>query len=45
MPYKRNLIAQGRTFCQVTAPNSREKIAKVAVDFLRDDCVVSHQIG
>ncbi|KAL1409505.1 translation initiation factor eIF-2B subunit alpha [Vanrija albida] len=38
--YKRTLIAQGRSFCSVTAPQAREKIAKQAGDFLSDDCVV-----
>lgn len=41
LSYKRSLIAQGRSFCSVTAPQCRDKIAKQAVDFLRDDCVVS----
>ncbi|KAL7419674.1 translation initiation factor eIF-2B subunit alpha [Cryptotrichosporon argae] len=38
--YKRALIVQGRAFCSVTAPQCREKIAALAVDFLRDDCVI-----
>ncbi|EKD05403.1 hypothetical protein A1Q2_00305 [Trichosporon asahii var. asahii CBS 8904] len=36
---ERGLIAQGRSFCSVTAPHCRDKIAKQAVDFVRDDCV------
>jgi hypothetical protein len=39
--YKRSLIAQGRGFCNVTAAQCREKIAELAVGFLRDDCTVS----
>ena len=38
--YKRNLIEQGRAFCNVTAAQCREKIADLAVDFLKDDCTV-----
>jgi len=38
--YKRSLISQGRSFCAITAPQCREKIAALAVDFLRDDCTV-----
>jgi translation initiation factor eIF-2B subunit alpha len=38
--YKRLLITQGRSFCSVTAPQCREKIAELAVGFLRDDCTV-----
>ncbi|WVW79963.1 hypothetical protein I302_101936 [Kwoniella bestiolae CBS 10118] len=38
--YKRSLISQGRSFCAITAPQCREKIANLAVDFLRDDCVI-----
>ncbi|BEI82435.1 hypothetical protein CcaverHIS002_0303030 [Cutaneotrichosporon cavernicola] len=38
--YKRQLIQQGRSFCSVTAPQARDKIAQQAVDFLRDDCVI-----
>jgi translation initiation factor eIF-2B subunit alpha len=38
--YKRSLIAQGRSFCSVTAPQCRQKIADMAVGFLRDDCTV-----
>ena len=39
--YKRSLISQGRSFCMQTAPQCREKIADLAVGFLRDDCTVS----
>jgi len=39
--YKRSLINQGRTFCNATAPQCREKIAALAVDFLSDDATVS----
>lgn len=39
--YKRSIIAQGRAFCAITAPQCREKIAALAVDFLVDDCTVS----
>lgn len=39
--YKRSLITQGRAFCAITAPQCREKIAALAVDFLVDDCTVS----
>ena len=39
--YKKSLIAQGRAFCSVTAPQCREKIATLAVDFLVDDCTAS----
>ncbi|WVQ62763.1 uncharacterized protein L199_000911 [Kwoniella botswanensis] len=38
--YKRSLISQGRSFCAITAPQCREKIADLAVGFLRDDCVI-----
>jgi hypothetical protein len=38
--YKRSLIAQGRSFCNATAPQCREKIAALAVDFLSDDATV-----
>ncbi|WWC87699.1 uncharacterized protein L201_002591 [Kwoniella dendrophila CBS 6074] len=38
--YKRSLISQGRSFCAITAPQCREKIAELAVGFLRDDCVI-----
>jgi hypothetical protein len=38
--YKRSLIVQGRSFCSVTAPQCRQKIAELAVGFLRDDCTV-----
>ena len=38
--YKRSLISQGRSFCAITAPQCREKIAALAVDFLRDECTV-----
>ncbi|WVR03967.1 hypothetical protein IAU60_000966 [Kwoniella sp. DSM 27419] len=38
--YKRSLISQGRSFCAITAPQCREKIAEMAVGFLRDDCVI-----
>ncbi|WWC68799.1 uncharacterized protein I206_102734 [Kwoniella pini CBS 10737] len=38
--YKRTLISQGRSFCAITAPQCREKIADLAVSFLRDDCVI-----
>ncbi|KAK8861410.1 hypothetical protein IAR55_002229 [Kwoniella newhampshirensis] len=38
--YKRTLISQGRSFCAITAPQCREKIAELAVGFLRDDCVI-----
>ncbi|WVN85831.1 uncharacterized protein L203_100983 [Cryptococcus depauperatus CBS 7841] len=38
--YKKSLISQGRSFCAITAPQCREKIAELAVDFLRDDCVI-----
>lgn len=38
--YKRSLITQGRAFCAITAPQCREKIAALAVDFLVDDCTV-----
>jgi hypothetical protein len=40
--YKRSLIAQGRSFCNATAPQCREKIAALAVDFLSDDATVRH---
>lgn len=42
--YKRSLIGQGRAFCSVTAPRCREKIAALAVDFLRDDCIVRSRL-
>ncbi|WVF67078.1 hypothetical protein IAT40_001823 [Kwoniella sp. CBS 6097] len=38
--YKRSLISQGRSFCAITAPQCRERIAELAVGFLRDDCVI-----
>ncbi|ORY25843.1 hypothetical protein BCR39DRAFT_542987 [Naematelia encephala] len=38
--YKKDLIDTGRLFCSVTAGQCREKIAALAVDFLRDDCVI-----
>lgn len=38
--FKRDLIRQGRTFCQVTALQCREKIADMAVGFLKDDATV-----
>ncbi|WVQ79060.1 hypothetical protein IAT38_001153 [Cryptococcus sp. DSM 104549] len=38
--FKRSLISQGRSFCAITAPQCREKIADLAVGFLRDDCVI-----
>ncbi|GFZ42780.1 hypothetical protein JCM24511_00498 [Saitozyma sp. JCM 24511] len=38
--YKRSLIVQGRSFCSVTAPQCRQKIAELAVGFLRDDCTI-----
>lgn len=38
--YKKSLISQGRSFCAVTAPQCRDKIAHLAVDFLSDDCTV-----
>ena len=41
--YKRNLIEQGRAFCNVTAAQCREDIADLAVDFLKDDCTVSRK--
>jgi translation initiation factor eIF-2B subunit alpha len=40
--YKRSLITQGRSFCNATAPQCREKIAALAVDFLSDDVTVCH---
>ena len=43
--YKRNLIEQGRAFCNVTAAQCREKIADLAVDFLQDDCTVRRNCG
>lgn len=39
--YKKNLIEQGKSFCTITAEQCREKIAELAVGFLRDDCTVS----
>jgi translation initiation factor eIF-2B subunit alpha len=38
--YKKNLIAQGKNYCSVTAGAHRDKIADLAVGFLRDDCTV-----
>ncbi|EIW69058.1 hypothetical protein TREMEDRAFT_16009, partial [Tremella mesenterica DSM 1558] len=38
--YKRSLITQGRSFCLVTAPQCREKIANLAVGFIKDDCTI-----
>ncbi|ODO06166.1 translation initiation factor eIF-2B subunit alpha [Cryptococcus wingfieldii CBS 7118] len=38
--FKRSLISQGRSFCSITAPQCRERIAELAVGFLRDDCVI-----
>lgn len=38
--YKKALMAQGRSFCSVTAPQCREKIAALAVDFIQDDSTV-----
>ncbi|RXK41385.1 translation initiation factor eIF-2B subunit alpha [Tremella mesenterica] len=38
--YKRSLITQGRSFCLITAPQCREKIANLAVGFIKDDCTI-----
>ena len=43
--YKKSLISQGRAFCAITAPQCREKIAALAVDFLVDDCTVRHSLA
>lgn len=39
--YKQRLIEQGREFCNKESVTFRKKISDLAVDFLRDDAVVS----
>ena len=43
--HKRGLITQGRHFCSITAPECRDKIARLAVGFLRDDATVSNALN